>query len=191
MKPKTVPAIASATFVLLAAVLLGPGSTNLEGQKGSQPIAHSGEWADMAGGAPSVYRDPQGRYSLAVPDGWNVASDNGNVTLSSGASWVTVATSNGAQPSDVNRQVVQQIQAQYKNFQILNEGDFQNSGHPSHGTNATGINPRGGRVSVLVVSVGAGSGHFLVLISSAPNEQAQQINGTVMRIAQSVRFAGE
>jgi hypothetical protein len=150
-----------------------------------------GTQAQTAGSGSNTYRDPQGRYALAVPDGWNLASDNGNVTLSSGASWVTVATSSGAQPADVNRQVVQQIQAQYKSFQVLNEGDFQNNGHPAHGANATGINPKGARVSVLVVSISAGSGHYLILISSAPNDQAKQINGAVMQIAQSVRFAGE
>jgi hypothetical protein len=148
-----------------------------------------GYWLQAQG--QNVYHDPNGRYSLAVPPGWNTASDNGNLTLRSGPSWVTVATSNGAQPSDVNRQIVGQIQAQYKDFKVMNEGDFQNNGHPAHGTNATGINPKGARVSVLVVSIGAGSGHYLVLISSAPNDQAQQINGTVMKIAQSVRFAGE
>jgi hypothetical protein len=84
-----------------------------------------------------------------------------------------------------------QIQAQYKQFQVLNEGDFQNNGHAAHGTNATGINPKGARVSVLVVSISAGSGNYLILISSAPNDQAKQINGAVMQIAQSVRFAGE
>jgi hypothetical protein len=155
-----------------------------------QAQAQSGGEFPSPGGS-GAYHDPQGRYSLAVPAGWNTASDNGNLTLSSGASWVSVATSTGAKPADVSHQIVQQIQAQYKNFQILNEGDFQNNGRAAHGTNATGINPKGARVAVLVVSISAGSGNYLVLISSAPNEQAKDFNGTVMQIAQSVRFAGE
>jgi hypothetical protein len=159
----------------------------MQGQPQTQP---GGDFPSPGGSDSGAYHDPQGRYSLAVPSGWNTASDNGNLTLSSGSSWVSVATSSGAQPADVNHQIVQQIQSQYKQFQILNEGDFQNNGHPSHGTNATGVNPKGVRVSVLVVSIGAGSGHFLVLISSAPNDQAKQINSTVMQIAQSVKFGG-
>jgi hypothetical protein len=160
----------------------------------SQPQAQSqpsGDFPSPGGAASGAYHDPQGRYSLAVPSGWNTASDNGNLTLSSGASFVTVATSTGAKPADVSHQIVQQIQAQYKNFQVMNEGDFQDNGHAAHGTNATGINPKGVRASVLVVSIDAGSGHYLVLISSAPNDQAKQINSTVMQIAQSVRFGGE
>jgi hypothetical protein len=157
-------------------------------QATSQP---NGDFPSPGGADSGGYHDPQGRYSLAVPSGWNTASDNGNLTLSSGASFVTVATSTGAKPADVSHQLVQQIQAQYKDFKLLNEGDFQNNGHAAHGTNATGINPKGVRASVLVVSIDAGSGHYLVLISSAPNDQAKQINSTVMQIAQSVRFAGE
>jgi hypothetical protein len=150
-----------------------------------------GQFPSPGGSGQGAYHDPQGRYSLAVPDGWNTASDNGNLTLSSGSSWVTVATGTGTQPGEVSKRIMDQIQAQYKQFQVLNEGDFQNNGHAAHGTNATGINPKGARVSVLVVSISAGSGNYLILISSAPNDQAKQINGAVMQIAQSVRFAGE
>lgn len=168
---------------------MGGGQPPMQGQPQPQ-TQPGGEFPSPGGSDSGAYHDPQGRYSLAVPSGWNTASDNGNLTLSSGSSWVSVATSNGAQPADVSHQIVQQIQAQYKQFQILNEGDFQNNGHPSHGTNATGVNPKGVRVSVLVVTIGAGGGHYLVLISSAPNDQAKQINSTVMQIAQSVKFGG-
>jgi hypothetical protein len=153
--------------------------------------AAGGGFGSPQGGGNGTYHDPQGRFSLSVPAGWNSASDNGNLTLSSGPAWVSVATGTGGQPGDENHQIVQQIQAQYKDFKILNEGDFQNNGHASHGTNATGINPKGQRVSMLVVSISAGSGNYLILISSSPNEQAQQANSTAMQIAQSVRFAGE
>ena len=168
----------------------GQSQGQFQGQSQAQPQP-SGEFPSPGGSASGAYHDPQGRYSLAVPSGWNTASDNGNLTLSSGATFVTVATSTGAKSADVNHQIVQQIQAQYKNFQVMNEGDFQDNGHPAHGTNATGINPKGVRASVLVVSIDAGSGHYLVLISSAPNDQAKQINSTVMQIAQSVHFGGE
>jgi hypothetical protein len=168
------------------------GADNAQEQAQGQPQGGAdGQFPSHGDSGSGAYRDPQGRYSLAVPSGWNTAADNGNLTLSSGASWVTVATGTGAQASDLSQKIVQQVQAQYKDFKVLNQGDFQNNGHAAHGTNATGVNPKGARVSVLVVSISAGSGNYLVLISSAPNDQAQQINGTVMQIAQSVRFAGE
>jgi hypothetical protein len=156
----------------------------------SQPQV-GGQFPSPGDAGSGAYHDPQGRYSLAVPSGWNTASDNGNLTLSSGASWVTVATGSGAKPADANHQILQQIQAQFKEFKVLNEGDFQNNGHAAHGTNATGINPKGERVSLLLVSVSAGNGNYLMLISSTPNDQAKQFNGTVMQLAQSIRFSGE
>ncbi len=158
------------------------------GHSQGEPQGGGGQFPSPGGAGSGDYHDPQGRYSLAVPSGWNTASDNGNLTLSSGAAWVTVATGTGNKPADVNHQILGQIQAQYKDFKLLNEGDFQNSGHPAHGANATGINPKGARVSVLVVAISAGGDHYLILISSAPNDQAKQINGTVMQIAQSVHF---
>lgn len=140
-----------------------------------------------------AFHDPQGRYSLAVPDGWSAApqADSGALQLSSGPNWAMLLTGSGSVPSDVNHQVTQQIQAQFTGFQLLNEGDLQINGHPSHGTTATGMNPKGERVSVLVLSISAGSGHFLTIISSSPNEQAKAVNSTVMQMAQSIRFAGE
>jgi hypothetical protein len=141
------------------------------------------------------YRDPQGRYSLAVPAGWAVTppadAGAGNVQLSFGPSWAMLLLSSGSQPRDVNRQITQQIQAQYTGFQLLNEGDLQVNGHPAHGSTFTGVNPKGMRVSVLVISINAGSGHFLTVVSSAPNDQAKSVNDTVMQMAQSIRFAGE
>src|ERR1035437_7634223 len=98
--------------------------------------------------------------------------------------------SGGSQPREVNHQVTQQIQSQFTGFQLLNEGDLQVNGHPAHGTTGTGMNPKGARVSVLVLSIDAGSGHYLTVISSSPNDQAKNINATVMQMAQSIRFGG-
>ncbi len=102
-----------------------------------------------------------------------------------------LVTGGGSDPRDVNHQITQQIQAQFTGFQLLNEGDLQINGHASHGTTATGVNPKGERVSVLVLSIRAGERHFLSMISSCPNNQAKAINATVMQIAQSIRFGGK
>ena len=145
-----------------------------------------------AGEGSGPYRDPQGRYSLTVPDGWTIKTDaSGSAQLASGPSWATIIASSGSQPIDVNHQILQQIQAQYKEFRLLNEGDLQVNGHPAHGSNATGVNPKGARVSLLAVSISAGSGHFLTVVSSAPNDQAKSVNGVIMQMTQSIRFAGE
>jgi hypothetical protein len=137
-----------------------------------------------------IYHDPYGRYSLTVPDGWTAEAqpNNGALQLSSGASWAMIVTGGGPNPREVNHQITQQIQAQFTGFQLLNEGDFQINGLDAHGSNATGMNPKGERVSVLVLSIRAGDQHYLSMISSAPNDQAKGVNATIMQIAQSIHF---
>ena len=156
------------------------------------PAGHVNASAPMQSGS-GIYRDPQGRYQLTVAEGWSAEpqAGSGALQLTSGPSWAMIMTGSGSVPSDVNHQDTQQIQAQFTGFQLLNEGDLQVNGHPSHGTTATGINPKGERVSVLVLSISAGSGHFLTVISSSPNDQAKTMNAAVMKMAQSIRFAGE
>ena len=168
----------------------------MQGADGGQNSAQaSGGFPDpsSSGSGSGTYHDPQGRSSLVIPIGWTATPDksSGTLQLTHGTCWATVAGGGGSGASDVNHQIVQQIQGQYKNFQILNEGDFQNNGHPAHGTNATGLNPKGRRVSVLVVSIGAGNGNFLTIISSASDDQAKEINSEIMDMAKSLRFGGE
>jgi hypothetical protein len=181
------------------------GSSGQGGHQAQQPMQSTGDpqnssqasgaFADPSGSGSGsgTYHDPQGRYSLVVPIGWTATTDksSGTLQLTHGTCWATVAGGGGSGASDVNRQIVQQIQGQYKDFQILNQGDFQNNGHPAHGTNATGLNPKGRRVSVLVVSIGAGNGNFLTIISSASDDQAKEINSEIMDMAKSIRFGGE
>jgi hypothetical protein len=162
----------------------------------AQPAENSQAGEHSSAPAPSgsgMYRDPWGRYSLAVPDGWSAEpqAKSGALQLSSGPNWAMLLTGSGGEPREVNHQITQQIQAQFTDFQLLNEGELQVNGHPSHGTNATGVNPKGERVSVLVLSISAGSGHFLTVISSSPNDQAKTVNATIMQMAQSIRFGGK
>ncbi len=157
--------------------------TNQTGRHSSAPVP-SGS---------GTYRDPGGRYSLTVPGGWSAEpqAKTGALQLSSGPNWAMLLAGSGGEPREVNHQLIQQIQAQFTGFQLLNEGELKVNGHPSHGTNATGINPKGERVSVLVLTISAGNGHFLTVISSSPNDQAKTVNATIMQMAQSIRFAGE
>jgi hypothetical protein len=53
------------------------------------------------------------------------------------------------------------------------------------------VNPKGIRVSVLVMTISAGGGHFVTVVSNVPNDQAKEVNDTVVQVANSIRFAGE
>jgi hypothetical protein len=41
------------------------------------------------------------------------------------------------------------------------------------------------------MTIAASGNNYLAIISSAPSDQAQQINGVIMQMVHSVRFGGE
>jgi hypothetical protein len=191
-----IPFLVSGSVAMFCAFagMAAPANWQTQREPGSPMVSFVNEKAQApAHSGAGLYRDPQGRYSLTIPDGWSATpqADSGSLLLSSGPSWAMLMTGGGSEPRDVNHQVTKQVQSQFTGFELLNEGDLQVNGHPSHGTTATGVNPKGMRVSVLVLSISAGSAHFLTLISSSPNDRAKTINATVMQMAQSIRFSGE
>jgi len=147
----------------------------------------------------NVYRDNQGRYSLIVPDGWTARPDtdgSGTLQLKHGSAWATIGLTTGTEqgsskPVDIAHGILQDLKPDYREPQLLDEGDFENNGHAAHGANATGIDRKGARVAVTVVSIQARGLYFLSVVSSAPNDQAYEINDQVMQMVKSIRFQGE
>jgi hypothetical protein len=147
----------------------------------------------------NMYHDNQGRYSLLVPDGWTARPESdgsGTLQLKRGSAWATVALMTGtgegsSRPMDIAHGILQELKPDYREPQLLDEGDFENNGHAAYGANATGIDRKGARVTVTVVSIQARGLDFLSLVSSAPSDQAHEINDQVMQMVKSIRFHGE
>ena len=150
-------------------------------------------------GRSGMYRDNQGRYSLVVPDGWSATPEpdgSGTLQLSRGNAWATVALMEGAgdsasRPVDIAHGILQDMQPQYQQAQLVSEGDFENNRHAAHGSNATGIDSHGAHVSVTVISIQARGLNFLSVVSSAPESEADEINGQILQMVKSIRFGGE
>jgi hypothetical protein len=150
-------------------------------------------------GSTGMYRDNQGRYSLVVPDGWSATPESngsGTLQLARGNAWATIALMQGAgdsasRPVDIAHAILQDMQSQYQQAQLVSEGDFENNQHAAHGSNATGIDSHGTRVSVTVISIQARGLSFLSVVSSAPEGQADEINGQILQMVKSIRFGGE
>lgn len=167
--------------------LSGGGGGGAAMRPAAEPAGQMGQMGGGGGGG-NVFRDPQGRYSFTVPPGWNVNSSNGNTMVMSGDAYAMFFAGSGSSAGQVAQSVAQQYTQQYKQVQVLNQGDTQVNGHPAHGINLTGINPKGVRASVLVISIDAGSGHILTVMSAVPNTQAQETNGLVMNMVNSIQF---
>jgi hypothetical protein len=101
------------------------------------------------------------------------------------------AGDSASRPVDIAHGILQEMQPQYQQAQVVSEGDFENNRHAAHGSNATGIDSHGTHVSVTVISIQAQGLHFLSVVSSAPEGQADEINGQILQMVKSIRFAEE
>jgi hypothetical protein len=163
----------------------------LEGGSGAPPaVAPSNNGSQ-------VYRDPRGRFSVTAPHGWapSPMGDGGadGVQISRGSGWMVISpfAGNVAAPGDVVNQVANQVQSQYKNLRLMAHNLFKLGVHDAAYAMFAGVNGKGVEVSLTISGIAAGSGHFLVVISSVPMPEAQAVSPVFSQISQSIRFAGE
>lgn len=116
-----------------------------------------------------VYQDPEGRFSLEVPDGWAVKAAGGSVYFVSGKAYAmaTVAPSVEGVMGEFGRQ--------WKGFRKL----------PGGGAVYAGVNPSG--VEAVVKGVSRGT---VVLLLSAPAAEWGGRQGEMARIEGSLRVGG-
>ncbi len=127
-------------------------------------VAFEENFSQAAGG--SVYRDPQGRFVVQVPAGWNAAEAEGGARLSRGNAYANVMVMEGAQGGwNLGEQVVGQVSQQWRNFREINRGDRQLGALPASFGLYTGVNPKG--ISAFFkVFVAPGPGRTFVLMLS-------------------------
>jgi hypothetical protein len=101
------------------------------------------------------------------------------------------AGDSASRPVDIAHGILQDMRPQYQQAQLVSEGDFENNRHAAHGSNATGIDSHGAHVSVTVISIQARGLNFLSVVSSAPESEADEINGQILQMVKSIRFGGE
>ncbi len=117
-----------------------------------------------------VYQDPQGRFSLEVPNGWETKPAGGNVYFVSGKAYA-MATVGGNVDG-----VMAEFGRQWKGFRKL----------PGGGGVYAGVNPSGVEAVVKAVSQGP-----VVLLLSAPAAEWGGRQGEMERMAGSLRVGGE
>ncbi|SPF55465.1 exported hypothetical protein [Candidatus Sulfopaludibacter sp. SbA4] len=163
---------------------------------GGNPAAPAPSNAPQPGGGSQVYRDPRGRFSVAVPPGWTATPQGqgggDGVQISQGSSWAVLSPFGGAaRPDEVINQLAGQFQSQYRNLRIVSHAPFQLGAHDAAFTMYSGTNPKGVEVSLVISGVHASGNNYLAMISSVPAAQAEAINQVFRDISLSIRFAGE
>lgn len=176
------------------AAMEAPASQAAEGGHDSRP-SQAGGFPEPKGfeGGLQQYHDPRGRFNLTIPPGWQVAGDADQLRITQGSTWAVFTTStNGGQPMDVDQALARQMQPQYQRFAVLNQGAYQtaNFHHPAAGITLSTVKD-GKETVMLIVTQGAGSGHYLTMISSTPNPGGGPMNGQLNNIFETVRFGQE
>ena len=174
------------------AALEQPGNSQQPSEQGNAPgPSESGPNAN-----PNFYHDPQGRFQVAIPQGWT-ADPQGNdgsqgVKLSSGSNWAFIGPFGGAtNPADVVVKLATQIQSQYRNFSMTKHAPLHMNGHNAEYAAFTGTNPQGARVALMIAGIAAAGGNHLGMLTSSPFAAAGQTTPVFTAMFNSIRFAGE
>lgn len=135
------------------------------------------------------YRDPAGRFTLAVPQGWELRQQGEGVLLTRGSTTMVLSPFGGVRsPDQVIASLAQQYGGQWQNLQGYNNGTYVLGGLQANYAMFQGINPKG--VPAVLRLVGAGSGdQAYALIISSPQQEFGSASRELQGIEQSLVFA--
>jgi hypothetical protein len=130
----------------------------------------------VAGAQTRSFRDPQGRFSVAVPPGWN-ASANGDavmLTTSGGAYGMVVVIPMGAAQQNRVAEFTDQFGRQWSAYQRVSTGAAKLGGRDGAYALYTGKNPKGVDAVVKAVSAPLGNDAVVVVIACPVGEWEQR-----------------
>ncbi|MBV8819356.1 MAG: hypothetical protein JO022_13440 [Acidobacteriaceae bacterium] len=144
--------------------------------------------------AQTIYTDPNGRFSVQVPPGWQTSTDpaSGQVTLSNGpvsASLGVGATNNGStpKPADLLAAVQKQAEPACPGAEVTQRGQTTLAGLPGTFLVLSCKDPKG--PSILKFSVATTQGKVIVFNTTGPATLYSQAVAALNAMAQSLRLA--
>lgn len=144
----------------------------------------------------NTYNDPQGRFTVAIPQGWTPApqGDSGatGVMISQGTSYAVLAPwGNANQPGDIVMNLAGQFQSKYQNFVMGQRGPSKLNGMDIAFGKFTATNANGVPVAMVIIGIAGPGGHYYMLLSSVSQSDEQATGAALNTILQSIRFAGQ
>ncbi len=136
------------------------------------------------------YHDPGGRYSLPVPDGWQVAEQRSGVSLVNGPAYVSLMKVEGRGTSrGLVEAVGVRITNQWQGFDNANAARCKLAGREGFCAWYSGTNPKGVE-AVLRMGGVAADGWGYVLFMSAPREAFAENKAVFAGIERGFRLEG-
>ena len=134
------------------------------------------------GYAQSIYADPDGRYKLQVPAGWEPQAQANGLNLLKGPAFVSVIKVKGQGTAQgLVEFLAQRIKSQWKNFQGASAGDSQIGGRPGAYGWFTGLNPKGIEAVLKIAATTDGESGY-AMVFSAPRSEFASTKGDFERI---------
>jgi hypothetical protein len=127
--------------------------------------------AGFSQGTGAAYRDPQGRFSLRVPNGWTTRPLDDAVELKRGNALVSVLVSEGGQdPSSLLASLAGQMGSQWKTFTRTQQAGSTLGGQEAVYGVYTGLNRTGAGSLLKIVAASTGRRCFALIMSSPADE---------------------
>lgn len=131
------------------------------------------------------YRDPQGRYTLRIPPGWNTVQMNGDaVQFHSGAAFETMIVSPSSDVDLMMNSTGSAIGKQWKNFGEARRGAARFGGRNGTYVVYSGRNPMGADAYMQVLAATDGNLTYM-LLTSAPKSDFGRMKSAFDGIEQS------
>lgn len=134
----------------------------------------------------TVYHDPNGRFSIQVPEGWQATPELKGLVMKRGNTAVTVSPFSGATSAQhIVSVLAEQYMRNWQNLQPLDQGEFLLAGTPAAYALFRGTNPRGD-ASMLRLAGTMRDGEGFAVIMNVPMENFNDARATLQAIEGSV-----
>jgi hypothetical protein len=142
------------------------------------------------------WSEPHGRYTIATAPGWRVDDSQGNLKVVKGSSWAIFDTaSKQGSAMDVAQANAKQMSGMVSGWQVIQQQPFETPRHHSCAgvTAFADVSTRSGSEARVMTfgAQAAGSGNFVTLTASSLKADAQNDQGQIMAMYNSIRFANE
>ena len=148
-----------------------------------------------AAGGDQLYRDPGGRFTVSVSQGWALAPQGPNgaagVQITQGSSWMMIGPFDAKGPGDVVEGLQKQFASTYKNFTRTKNGAFQLNGREASLGMYQGVNPKGAPVSLVIIGVAGPRQTQFAIFSSVPQSDNDAAGNAMASILNSIQFLGD
>lgn len=161
---------------------MGPDSYQ---QPSPYPADPSAAYETNARGGSRMYRDPQGRYEIAIPAGWQTIPVQGNLEVRNGNAYALLAPFNAQMTGEqIVSTMTRQYNTQWQRLQMVTQGQVMLSGAQGAYVMLRGQNPRGVE-SLLRIAAASSGGQAWMFVISAPLQEFNQVSSQLQQIETS------